>query len=245
MTVTDRIDHFFGPVLAACPSPMPEGAMREIIRHESAGLPERVVADEVDGGSELGGNQLYVQHRPDATPVLSSHDGAIGADVDPLDPLGSVFGAQWVYQKAKIGFAQDIAARKLIVPSDADVGAWIAIMQVQHSLGAGAFRRLMTLGAARALKHPIVILWHFAQTEMPPKIGRMTPKLVRRRIFDLLDLPSQAAKVKPLPATILPLGSRPAAVPVFDAHRARRYVLAERKRVAEGRSYDPQTGSPL
>ena len=245
MTPADRVDHFFGPALALCHSPMPEGAMREIIRHESAGLWLTVVADQVDGASELGGTQLVVEHDAAANPNPKSKSGAIGANVDPLTPLGAVYGAQWVYARTKVQFTKDMEAAKVLVPSDLEVALWISVMEVQHSIGRGGFIALLKLGVSRGLDDPTAILRHFAEDEMPPKIGRMMPKLVRRRIFDLLDLPSQAAKIEPLPASIGPLCLRPFATPVFNAARAKRFILAERQRVAEHRRRYPGSGSPL
>jgi hypothetical protein len=219
--------------------------MRVIIGHESAGKPETVVADKVDGGSELGGNQLYVEHDAAANPRRRSTAGAIGANVDPLTPLGSLYGAQWVYQHAQSEFAVDLAERKLIVPPYFDVAAWIVIMGFQHSLGGGGFRRLMDLGAGLGLRHPIAILERFKTTTMPPKLGRQSPKLVRRRIHDLLDLPGLGACEKPLPPRILPLAPRPPETPPFDAARAKRFILAERARAAVNGPRDPLTGSPM
>ena len=245
-----RVERVFGPIIRLLASPMPEGGMVEVCDRESAGRKNIVVADKVVGGSEIGGFQLYVAHRPDGTPKLSDNGGAIGADVDPLDPLGAVYGAQWVYQKAKVSFTAELMELGLMVPTDTHVAAWIALMQFQHSIGTrrGGFRLLMKAGKRIGLRHPIAIFSHFAgrfvSSEMPPKIGRQPPKLVRLRLQRLLDLPGRAAKIAPLPPIIEPLGDRPYETPRFDKAKAKQFILAERARAKAGRPRKPD-GSPL
>lgn len=229
--VDRKVERYWGPLFAVAAAPMPEGALRRICRKESGGMPEIVIADKVLGASELGGFNLVVEHDVAANPRRRSTAGAIGADVDPLTPLGCLWGAQWVYQRAKDQFTADFEERKIITPSDADVAAWIAIMHAQHSIGAGGFRVLLYRGAARGLRHPIAILDHFARRELPPAMGKQSPALVRKRIKNLLALPKIAATYARLPYRIAPLSPRSVGVPVFNRTRAKLYILAERERL--------------
>jgi len=245
--VTARTKRIFKPLLhAPLDSPFPVGALEDVLDYESGGREEIVVADKVTGASELGATQLVVEHDANGNPNLRSKSGAIGANVDPLTPLGALWGAQYVYQRAMERFTEEMLRLKLIVPSIAQVAAWTALMQFQHSIGTarGGFRVLMSRGVARGLRHPIVILDFFARKEMPPKIGRQSPELVRLRIQRLLNLPMRAALLAPMPTTIHPLPERPEGIPVFDARKAKRFIRAERARVAAGRPRKPD-GSPL
>lgn len=244
--MTAMVDRIFEPLFALVPSPMPAGAMEEVCTRESGGRPRIVTADKVVGGSELGGMQLYVAHRKNGTPKLSDNGGAIGANVDPLDPLGAVYGAQWVYQKAKLSFTAELMELGLPVPPDTFVSAWISLMQFQHSIGTrrGAFRLLMKLGIRRKLRNPIVILDHFARKEMPPPVGRQPSKLVRLRLVRLLGLPRKAAERSPLPFLIDQLSDRPPETPIFNPEKAKRFIVAERERSAAVRPRKSD-GSPL
>ena len=245
--VTARTKRIFEPLLhAPLDSPFPVGTLEDVLDHESGGRGEIVVADKVDGASELGATQLVVEHDAMGKPKLSSKSGAIGANVDPLTPLGALWGAQYVYQRAMERFTEEMLRLKLIVPSIAQVAAWTALMQFQHSIGTarGGFRVLMSRGVVRGMRHPIVILDFFARREMPPKLGRQSPELVRLRIKRLLDLPRRAALLAPMPTTIHPLPERPEGIPVFNAARAKRYILAERSRAKAGRPRKAN-GSPL
>ena len=243
-TGQERVERVFGAAVDSVPSPMTPAALREVLRHEGGGLVELVVADKVDSGSELGSAALYVEHDAAATPVPNGHDGAQGADVDPLTVLGTVWGAQWVFEKAHLGFYLTLGSMGMIRPPDEDVSAWTAIMYAQHCIGFGGFKRLMKLGKARGLLHPIAVLDDFAHLTMPPKIGRMSGELVRERVHQMLTLPSIGAANRKPPTVIVPLGERPSGAPVFDAAKAKRYIIAERERVRAGRPHGPN-GSPF
>lgn len=231
----------FLPILTAYAGPMPPGAMLEIVRHESGGKVGVVVADQVTGASELGACQLVVEHDAAGNPKPGSSAGAIGADVDPLTAAGAIYGAQWVYTKAKERFAADLAELAIPVPPDTEVGTWIILMQAQHSMGRAGFRKLLADGRAAGMGTVDTILRYWGEEEMPPKLGRQSSALVRRRVNKLRALPGVAAGNAPLPSVLLPLAPRVAAVPRFDAAKAKRYILAERARGGRARKAD---GSP-
>lgn len=223
------------------PGPFPVGALLKVIKGESGFKVGIVAADKVTGASELGLTQLVVEHAADGSPDTSSRSGAIGADVDPLTMRGAIWGAQWVYSKAKANFAADMRLNGITVPPDTDVPSWVSTMHAQHSIGRGAFRKLME-GAAAAGKRTIPQVFdYWCDVKMPPKIGRMTGVLIRTRLKRMRKLPAEAATYAPLPDRIADLPARPDGIPEFDAPKAKRYILAERRRGSKLRQAD---GSP-
>ena len=220
----------WGAALSVYPGPMPVGAMLRIIRAESGGDPNAAAYGAVAGASELGGTQLVVEHDENGTPKLASRAGAIGADVDPLDRLGAVFGAQWVYQNARTRFAADLEERGMRVPSDTEVRDWITLMHAHHSIGPGGLRALLDGMKRRGVTDPIVGLHGYATTALPPKLGRQSPALVRKRILKMLALPGLAESAEPLPARIEPLRARVPEVQPFDAARAKARILEAKRR---------------
>lgn len=244
MTDQERVEQNFGRLFALVPGPMPDGPMRRVIDHESGGRQYIVVADQVTGASELGACQLVVEHDANANPNMRSKGGAIGANVDPLTFLGALYGAQYVYNRAKGQFVEDMQKRKVIVPPDGDVRAWISILHFKHSIGRTGFKMILDRGVARGFDHPICIMRHFATREMPPRVNRQSPEKVRLRLVNLLELPDVGAALVPLPATMSPLPPRPDGLAPFDKAKAKRYILAERARVRDGRLRKAD-GSPL
>jgi len=220
----------WGAALSVYPSPMPIGAMLRTIRAESGGDPNAAAYGAVTGASELGGTQLVVEHDENGTPKLGSGAGAIGADVDPLNRLGAVYGAQWVYAAAKRRFAADLEERGMRVPSDSEVRDWITLMHAHHSIGPGGLRTLLDGMKRRGTLDPIVGLWVYATAIVPPKLGRQSPDLVRKRIIKMLALPGLADSAEPLPASIEPLRVRVPEVPRFDAARAKARILEAKRR---------------
>jgi hypothetical protein len=221
--------------------PFPVGALLKVIKGESGFKTGIVVADKVTGASELGATQLVVEHAADGTPDMSSRSGAIGADVDPLTLRGAIWGAQWVYNKARGLYTSDMREDGIDVPPDSDVATWTIVMHSQHSIGRFAFRKLMQGARAVGKRTVADVLRYWIDDKMPPRIGRMTGVLIRKRLKRMARLPDEGEAYDPAPSQIAQLPERPANVPRFDAAKAKRYILAERRRGTKARLPD---GSP-
>lgn len=237
-TIKDR----YGYMLDAIGGPMPKGVMLKSIKFETGGRPLTVVADKVTGGSEVGLTAVYVEHDRNANPDPRG-EGAATENVDPLNPWGSLYASQRLYQKALPQLRSDLTAAGFFVPSDSNVPAWIMVLYAKHSIGRAAFKKILELAAAKGIADVEQAYRHFAYTEMPPKIGRQDGPKIRKRLRDMLNLPAQANLLDPLPARLGDDPVRVPQVPPFDGPRVKRFILAERERVRRGLARRPD-GSP-
>lgn len=191
------------------PSPIPPGALAVRIRRESGGRPDAYVLGKVPGGSEWGLTQLSAPWR------RAERTGARASDVDPLDPMGAIWGAQWQAQHTRDKLKAELPGLGKDVPPDSNVPAWIILMAIRHSVGLGGTKSIMRRHPD--VRDPVEALRREKQN--PQAIGRMSGDLIAWRIKRALTIPELAAELEPLPDQIGPLPPRGSDVPRFNVAR--------------------------
>lgn len=193
-------------------SPMPAPAVALILYRESGGNPDAIARGAVTGASELGLAQLTVEHE-------GERGEAQIADVDPLDPVGAIYGVQHNYNWIRERLTPYLHEQGYSEPGTLD---WIVLMHLGRSIG---FRGMQTLleNAKGQATNPIDALRKSLDGTLPT-IGRQTPDLVARRLRKALRLPADAATLGPIPTVLTQLPDRGDDVPRFDRAKAMRAI---------------------
>lgn len=232
----DRVRRVFGPALDEVSGPFCSALAEGQIDHESGGRERVVVADKVNGGSELGGAAIYVAHGESGRPLPRGY-GPARWNLDPFHPYSTVVMQQLMAADLLRDLTKALMDGGFRVPASTEPAIWNVFFLLRHSIGTvkgSLIPLLRRASAATGSKNPSsLVLWcERAGAGKMPKIGRQSPGLVYKRICRCLAVVRHCTRMPPVVQSSVSFD--PSKVAPFNSRVVRLAIVAERKRAAVG-----------
>jgi len=182
--------------------PFPPAALALMIIRESGG--------KVDALTSQGGRKGFWECGLTLRTVYkrNGHGTAYEQDVDPLDFVSAIFGAQADYFDTITTWRDWLSACVFDVPGHDEIHAWLALMHAPYSVGWQEAKALLVAGRRPGFGaihgecgDPLSCFRACLDLDDAhlPDIGPQTDAKIRERLHRLLDFPDDARRVGNLP----------------------------------------------
>ena len=217
MTGPRSVYERFRDIFDRYPGPMPIGALAWIAWSESRGE-ERAAARGNIPASGVEPRNAFVEGGILQERIAKSEDDYPHKfDFHPLTAEGAIYGRQKATDYERRGLNTILTAGGYPKIEVGTVPDAVVAFSLPHSIGTGAFRRVLALAgpaAGRTLSQALKA-WSDSSTAdaNDPAYGSQTGVKVRARVVKALGLPRKADAVVPLPARLAPMAERGSLVP--------------------------------
>lgn len=203
------------------PGPMPIGVLAQIAWSESRGDPNAAARGNIPS-TWVEPRRPFVEGGILQEAIdKSGDDYPTRYDFNPLSPEGAIYGRQKSIDYERRGLNTILSAGGYPKIETGSVPDAVIAMTLPHSIGAGAFRKVLSLAGPSRGRGLGVALAEWTNTPESntthPEYGSQTGVKVRQRVVKALGLPRAGGRVHPLPARLAPVAERSETVPACPA----------------------------